>query len=101
MPDWPILLDETTRGDKTILRTAFKYPGAGPERRARMAYGRRFDVYRNNVASSLTDALEVGFSAIAKLVGQRNFRVRWKRRDITGPMSLGRLIQRRLDTRQA
>lgn len=36
--------------------------------------GRRFSVYRNNVASSLTDALEVSFPAIAKLVGEENFK---------------------------
>jgi hypothetical protein len=36
--------------------------------------GRRFDVYRNNVAASLTDALATGFPVIEKLVGRDFFR---------------------------
>lgn len=36
--------------------------------------GRRFDVYRNNVAVSLTDALAAGFPVIQKLVGEPFFR---------------------------
>jgi hypothetical protein len=36
--------------------------------------GRRFDVYRNNVAVSLTDALATGFPVIAKLLGEEFFR---------------------------
>ena len=35
--------------------------------------GCRFYVYRNNVAASLTEALNLGFPIIAKLLGQTNF----------------------------
>ena len=37
------------------------------------AAGKRFDVYRNNVVVSLTEALAVGFPVIAKLVGDAFF----------------------------
>jgi hypothetical protein len=36
--------------------------------------GRRFDVYRNNVAASLTEALETGFPALCNLLGAARFR---------------------------
>lgn len=36
--------------------------------------GRRFNVYRNNVTTSLMDALTEGFPVICKLLGEANFR---------------------------
>ena len=37
-------------------------------------HDKRFAVYRNNIASSLTDALSVGFPVVRRLVGEKFFR---------------------------
>lgn len=66
-----------TSPDQNALHHAITSPDAPPPRglsdgRGRPA-GRRFSVYRNNVAVSLIDALRAGFPAVAKLIGDRNF----------------------------
>ncbi|WP_037373589.1 DNA-binding domain-containing protein [Sediminimonas qiaohouensis] len=66
-----------TSPDQSTLRRAIVTPDAAPptglsDGHGRPA-GRRFSVYRNNVAASLIDALRSGFPAVEKLIGEANF----------------------------
>ncbi|MBU2992818.1 DNA-binding domain-containing protein [Octadecabacter sp. 1_MG-2023] len=63
---------------QTEFRTALLDPTSPPPEGVRNPDGvqatKRFDVYRNNVAVSLTDALGAAFPVVAKLVGDDFFR---------------------------
>ena len=65
--------------DQTDFRRALLDPDA--ERPAALSdgegrpAGQRFDVYRNNVAVSLTEALETAFPVLQRLVGADNFKL--------------------------
>ena len=55
-----------------VLNPGLPVPGNLVDGRGRPA-GKRFDVYRNNVASGLTRVLEAGFPVVRKLVGEPFF----------------------------
>lgn len=56
-----------------LLDAEHPAPGGLTDGQGRPA-GRRFDIYRNNVAVSLSDALAESFPAVRKLLGDENFR---------------------------
>ncbi|WP_435137068.1 HvfC/BufC N-terminal domain-containing protein [Pseudopelagicola sp. nBUS_19] len=56
-----------------VLDGSYKRPIGLKDGEGKIA-GKRFDVYRNNIAVSLTEALMVGFPATVKLLGENNFK---------------------------
>lgn len=58
---------------QALLNTDLAVPEGLRDAQGRPA-GRRFSVYRNNVAGSLTEGLEAGFPVLQKLLGQEYFK---------------------------
>jgi hypothetical protein len=66
------MISDQTRFSAALLDPATDVPTGLSDGQDHPA-GRRFNVYRNNVAASLTQAMNDGFPVIAKLLGQSNF----------------------------